>query len=113
MTQLPTLVLDLALVTPGKIASKLSPQVGKPAVKHYQAAGFLFPTKATSLGCGGAEMTSVQPASISSQLPGFYRPFQAVPQRFTADLYAVPEPSTWLLLSTGLSAAAYWRRRRQ
>lgn len=54
------------------------------------------------------DLTGVQPAFIGSQLPTFYRPFgQDSPQRFTADLQAVPvpEPSTWLLLSTVLSAA--------
>jgi len=58
------------------------------------------------------DLTSVQPTSINSQFPAFYRPLQDAPQRFTANLQAVPEPSTWLLLSIGLSAAA-WRRRRQ
>jgi hypothetical protein len=67
----------------------------------------------------GGDLTSVQPTSISSQFPSFYLPGQSVPQGFTAnlqavpaDLHPVPEPTTWLLLSTGLAAAA-WRRRRR
>ena len=66
----------------------------------------------------GGDLTS-QPASMQSQFPLFYIPGQSLPQRFTAnlqavqqDLQSVPEPSTLLLLSTGLAAAA-WRRRRQ
>ena len=59
-------------------------------------------------------LTNVQPNSISSQLPRFYVPFQSAPQRFTAQLQAVqdpslppvPEPSTLFLMSTGLSAFA-------
>jgi hypothetical protein len=60
------------------------------------------------------DLTSVQPTSIASQFPAFNRPLQDAPQRFTANLQAVPvpEPATWLLLSTGLSVAA-WRRRRR
>ncbi len=65
------------------------------------------------------DLTSIQPTSISSQFPEFRLPGQSAPQRFTvnlqavpADLQPVPEPTTWLLLSTGLAAAA-WRRRRQ
>jgi hypothetical protein len=67
----------------------------------------------------GGDLTSVQPTSISSQFPHFHKPGQSHPQRFTAnlqavpaDLHPVPEPTTWLLLSTGLAAAA-WRRRRR
>src|SRR6185503_13773720 len=63
------------------------------------------------------DLTFNQPPFISSQFPAFYRPGESVPQRFTANLQAVPadvqpvpEPTTWLLLSTGLAAAA-WRRR--
>lgn len=66
----------------------------------------------------GGDLTNVQPNSISSQLPKFYQPRQSHPQRFTAnlqavpaDLHSVPEPTTWLLLGTGLAAAA-WRQRR-
>ena len=66
----------------------------------------------------GGDLTTQQPAFIASQFPAFRIPGQSSPQRFTADLQAVqqdlqsvPEPSTWLLLSTGLAAAAWWRRR--
>ena len=66
----------------------------------------------------GGDLTMVQPKQIFSQLPKFYQPGQARPQRFTASLHAppedmstAPEPTTWLLFSTGLAAAA-WRRRR-
>lgn len=66
------------------------------------------------------DLATGQPASISSQFPYFYSPGQSIPQRFTASMQAVtnaqptpvPEPSTWLLMSTGLSACAAWRRRR-
>jgi hypothetical protein len=68
----------------------------------------------------GGDLTTVQPTAIASQFPAFYRIGQSSPQRFTASLRAVtdpslpvvPEPSTWLLMSSGLSAAAWWRRRR-
>lgn len=50
-----------------------------------------------------------QPAHIGSQLPAFKRP-ENRPQRFLVELYAVPEPSTWLLVGTVLSAAAVRRR---
>jgi hypothetical protein len=64
------------------------------------------------------DLTHVQPATISSQFPKFFKPGQSSPQRFTATLHAVPtdmhtapEPTTWVLFGTGLAAAA-WRRRR-
>ena len=55
--------------------------------------------------------TDGQPTRIGFQLPLFYRSEDAGYaefQRFRADLQPVPvpEPSTWLLLSTALSAAA-------
>ena len=59
----------------------------------------------------GGDLTS-QPTFIGSQLPSFWIPEQSLPQRFTANLQAVqdlqpvPEPSTWLLLGSVLSAAA-------
>jgi hypothetical protein len=62
----------------------------------------------------GGDLT-VQPTFIGSQFPNFYLPGLSAEQRFTANLQAVPavpEPSTWVLLSTGLSWVA-WRRRRQ
>jgi hypothetical protein len=69
---------------------------------------------------GADDLTSVQPFSIASQLPFFFRGLgtgnPSFPERFTVNLQAVPdvpEPATWLLLSTGLSAAPYWLRRRQ
>ncbi|HYE85583.1 MAG TPA: PEP-CTERM sorting domain-containing protein [Vicinamibacterales bacterium] len=64
------------------------------------------------------DLVNGQPQSISSQFPLFYLPRQSFPQRFTADLHAVPseltpvpEPATWLLLSTGFSVAAACRSR--
>ena len=66
----------------------------------------------------GGDLTAGQPDSISSQFPRFYLPGQSFPQRFTANLQALPagavstpEPTTWLLFSTGLGVTA-WRRRR-
>lgn len=65
------------------------------------------------------DLTTTQPTFISSQFPTFRIPGQSTLQGFTAnlqavqqDLHPVPEPSTLILLSTGLAAAA-WRRRRQ
>jgi len=64
------------------------------------------------------DLTDDQPSSISSQLPKFYNPGQSLPQRFTANLQAVPadmqpvpEPATLLLFGPGLAAAAWGRRR--
>jgi hypothetical protein len=57
------------------------------------------------------DLASGQPASIFSQFPAFELPRQAPEQRFVvANLQAVPEPSTWLLLGSALSAAAAARR---
>ena len=69
----------------------------------------------------GGSLADGQPLAISSQFPTFYKPQQSLRQRFIADLQAVPnvqpapvpEPSSLLLLSTGLSAAAWWRRKRR
>jgi hypothetical protein len=65
----------------------------------------------------GGDLTGIQPPFISSGFPTFRRPGESTPQRFTANLQAVqnvqaPEPSTLFLLTTGLSLAA-WRRRRR
>ena len=59
------------------------------------------------------DLTSVQPLSISSQFPAFYQPGESSPQRFTANLEAVPvpEPASLTLLGSGLLAAAASRRR--
>jgi hypothetical protein len=67
----------------------------------------------------GGDLTGIQPTFLGSQFPLFRLPGESTPQRFTANLQAVqnvqavPEPSTLLLLSTGLSLAAWRRRRRQ
>jgi len=60
------------------------------------------------------DLTSVQPAFISTQFPEFRIPGQTPPQHFTAALQAVdplpdapvPEPSTLILMGTILSGAA-------
>lgn len=66
------------------------------------------------------DLTSVQPTSISSQLPSFWLPVQSRTQGFTAnlqavpaDMHAVPEPATLTLFGAGLAAAWAARRRQQ
>ena len=68
----------------------------------------------------GGDLTSVQPTSIGYQFPSFYKPGQSAPQRFTANLQAipadvhpVPEPATLTLFGAGLAAAWAARRRRR
>ena len=67
----------------------------------------------------GGDLTSVQPASIGSQFPAFAIPGMSHPQKFTANLRAVPadmqpvpEPATLTLFGAGLAAAWAARRRR-
>ena len=64
------------------------------------------------------DLTSVQPTSIASQFPTFYKPGHASPQRFTAhlqavpaDIQAVPEPATLTMFGLGLAAIVSRRRR--
>ena len=69
----------------------------------------------------GGDLTNLQPTSISSQLPAFYRPRESFPQRLIANLQAVqdvqpspvPEPATMTLVGVGLAFAARRRWRRQ
>ena len=68
----------------------------------------------------GGDLTMVQPPSISSQFPAFYRPGQSSPQLFRAnlqavpaDMHPVPEPATLTLFGAGLAAAWAARRRRR
>ena len=74
---------------------------------------FVDPSYLAGLWWGADDLTSVQPFSIASQLPAFYKGLGTGdftnPQKFNVNLQAVPEPGTWLLLTTGLAAA--WRRR--
>lgn len=94
-------------------------------VPGWGSGGPALPGGWTAIGVGGffipglvwsGDLTSVQPNFLFGQFPRF-RTSGSSEQRFTATLQAVPhpeaipEPSTWLLLSTGLSAAAWWRRR--
>jgi len=65
------------------------------------------------------DLTHIQPTSIYSQFPFFWIPDRAPRQTFIANLQAVPadlqpvpEPTTWLLLSTGLAAGAANKYRR-
>jgi hypothetical protein len=60
----------------------------------------------------GLDPSWTMPSSIASQFPYFsVDPSEGYPVRFNADLHAVPEPSTWLLLATGLAAVAGRRLR--
>jgi hypothetical protein len=67
----------------------------------------------------GGDLTTAQPANISSQFFAFRIPDQSLPQRFIANLQAVPadltpvpEPATITLFGAGLAAAWAARRRR-
>lgn len=67
----------------------------------------------------GGDLANGQPASISAQFPMFYRPGESVPQRFSANLQAVPdlqatpvpEPATITMVGVGLALAARRRLR--
>jgi hypothetical protein len=56
------------------------------------------------------DLTSIQPTTVFSQFPSFRTGTSVPPETFMANLQPVPEPSTWLLLSTVLSAAGAKRR---
>lgn len=68
----------------------------------------------------GGDPADGQPMSIASQMPLFWQPGQSRPQRFTANLQAVPanmhsvpEPATLTLFGAGLAAGWAARRRRR
>jgi hypothetical protein len=79
-----------------------------------------FPIPALSGLAWAGDLTMIQPPSIGAQFPSFYRDMQAAPQRFTAnlqavpaDMHPVPEPATVTLFGAGLAAAWAARRRRR
>ncbi len=67
----------------------------------------LYPSSSTTIpGMNwGLDLSWTMPSSINPRFPAF-RLEGNTPARFTVDLQAVPEPSTWLLLGTGLAAVA-------